>query len=91
MRVEVRCCCDPERLIGWINIEGLPRPGTRVVFPLNNPISLTLEDPPTPMKFATLEVAVLRDKGNDSIAFKSNDLPIETFRRIRAFMENIAP
>lgn len=75
-RLEVRCCCNPVKLLGHIQIAEAWIAGGRrdIHFPRRDagPITLTLE---------------LFSDGNEDpyLAVKSNDYTIDELRQIRAF------
>jgi hypothetical protein len=99
MMLEVRCCCQPAKLLGWIELPETPTLGARVNFALAPALGAQQE------KSAPLELVSLtwgswtstRDTIVDErtitriveqgVAFKSNDTPIETLRRIKGFTE----
>lgn len=92
--VEVRCCCTPKKLLGWIDISRPPRMGEVWAFPTNLPIGYR----PNYMSEDKIEVISLQLEGYNSIenkklirgiAFKSEETPIETLRRITGFRENL--
>jgi hypothetical protein len=103
MRVEVRCCCDPGKLLGWVELAG------RAQIKEGDVLSLALlpERDMTPYMEAALygsihhevlrlTVAFWQGEAHDfgkawereaGLALKSNDTPIETLRRIAGFQE----
>lgn len=86
-RVEVRCCCDPARLIGFIDVpdDVTLRDGTIVPFQLEG------VDAAITLQIATWSYPSTRYGDpwgyDDDLAFKSDDTPIETLRRIPGFVE----
>jgi hypothetical protein len=88
--VEVRCCCEPNKIIGWLRMPNPPtRPGTVPVL-LRSPDVLASDLP----HMVELEAAWLWgafDRTGDQtrrIAFKDNHMPIETLRLLPGFEEN---
>lgn len=88
--LEVRCCCRPEKLLGWLPVPGLAFPGQSITF-------LVMPRPvfgrPTALAaFAAerleLPVALYRADDGTRRALKSEDTPIETLRLIPGFVEN---
>lgn len=55
--VEIRCCCNPEKLYGWLALNGEPRTGQRFRFAL--PPSVDDVGTVTPGGEVLLEVAVV--------------------------------
>jgi len=110
VRVEVRCCCDPGKLLGWVDLPGVPHvnEGDRFVFRLNADRLLQAK-PASPYlesalmgRVEKLELSVafwhqwheaLDVCGGAArtmiggLAFRSDDTPIETLRRIIGFQE----
>jgi len=93
-RVEVRCCCRPEKLLGWLPVdEARIFVGSRVKFliaPARTFKELGLEG------VAGFEVEVLTlpilwaimPLEENRLALKSEDTPVEVLRRISGFVEN---
>lgn len=82
--IEVRCCCQPRKLLGWMKME-MPK-STYLTFPLS----------PKPGEFGfsvvTLPLATFAHLSTDGSAdsyrcFKSEETPIEVLRRISCFVE----
>ena len=105
-RLEVRCCCDPDKLIGWVGVPDPLADSTIVPLRCEMPDSPPSADEPQPRETLVLEIANLshsvitmlaRDNGAVFFshpwephyyrAVKSNDLPIETWRRVPGFEE----
>ena len=88
MKYEVRCCCDAEKLLGWMDLElnGL----TRCAFP----IPMERFDP-RPDRFGVvhqfgkvaLPVVTVRLHDREYKAIKADGVPVETLRRIPAFID----
>lgn len=75
MMMEVRCCCKPRALYGWLPVgpsaesqtwTWLCHDGTHI----------------------TLPVALLLDGADTRLALKSEETPIERLRMIEGFIEN---
>jgi len=92
LKVEVRCCCVPKNLLGWLPC--LPtdyHEGNRVTFLRKSSIESEV----------TLELARYREFDTlddvtrapiykvDTVAFKSNHKTIEFFRELIGFEENV--
>jgi hypothetical protein len=76
-QLEVRCCCIPQKLRGWLPIrENLLRSGQLVRFALLGGGSVALEVNP------------FHTRGNTYLALRSEDIPIEILRQIPSFVEN---
>lgn len=92
MMVEVRCCCDPDLLIGWINAPiATLRPGQVVSFPLKveSPTPRRYSDPPeycATFEACDLEVGqITRADGETRLAFNSKEMPLDQLRRVVGF------
>lgn len=95
MTMEVRCCCQPQKLLGWLPVPDGTRRGSHVRFavrqdlelvtapghaaPVNTSVELPVET------FGTYDASGERVK---HIALKSEETPIDVLRRIRGFVEN---
>lgn len=76
-KMEVRCCCDPFKLLGWLEIP----PGHReYIFPVAQ--DRTVEA-------VILEVARIELGGRQYWALKNRDYPMETLRKMHGFQENV--
>lgn len=94
-RVEVRCCCQPKRLLGWLPVDELKIwEGSKVRF-LVAPARTFRElgaAPISELAVSTLELPILTAclpdaDGGRRLALKSEETPIETLRRIPGFVE----
>ncbi len=107
MILEVRCCCRPEKLLGWLPVsddvdvkEGVAvtfiiRPAhvrlldSAVFGPLDGPLGVEH----VPAEGVTLAIATYSAAPSGEweyrLAFKSEDTPLETLRRIPGFHEHI--
>lgn len=102
VRLEVRCCCVPQKLLGWVDVpEARLRAGQFLPFVLRVPIPTSFGKQPEreesnaacvrlEMAFYNVRDVDSDDFGATSIALKSGELPIETLRRIPGFIENKA-
>jgi hypothetical protein len=101
VRVEIRCCCDPGRLLGWVELpaehirEGdvytlslRPDPFP-IVSPKQVDVIATADLLELPVAFWYQRVESLEGTASriGGLALKSNDTPIETLRRVRGFQE----
>lgn len=88
MRLEVRCCCRPEKLVGWLNVA---RPVGVVIFPLcsKQPVARGVEGVAVPVHTVALEIADFNDGSRIYPAIKSEDTPIDVLRLIPGFEENL--
>lgn len=93
--LEVRCCCDPGKFLGMLEV---PRELARKGGPLRCRLQERLEGTPDQVshsRFAPptvlLEVARLNMNGVSVMAVKSNDVPLETLRKIPGFSETAEP
>lgn len=84
IRVEIRCCCQPSRLLGTVPVVANGRDGQKAVFLL--PVSA---DQSGHVQTITLEWGVYMDQnGAATPALKSRDMPIERLRDIPGFEES---
>jgi hypothetical protein len=93
MKVNIRCCCAPDLLLGVVDVEfGLLRLGDQVRFPLADGSTLALQvgdaydrsyvvDPAAP---SPCELVLTSRR---ELALKSNDTPLERLRLISGFIE----
>lgn len=87
--VEVRCCCDPARLLGWLRV---PAGQLRITFFGFNPLTVAKPEenvPPVVSERFEMSVAMVHINGLPRFAFNSNETPIEHLRRLPNFTENI--
>ncbi len=96
MRLEVRCCCTPGKLLGWIDWPDDMRSSVRL--PVVS--SMTVEEgflkisgdmtESVPYESAVLTLCDFRKEAlsRPYKAVKSNDVPIEVLRKIPGFQEN---
>lgn len=99
--VEVRCCCDAGKLLGWLEVDLDRYKGQKYInFPMiliPNEVAGTIEASykisDKVFKDVTLELAKFQkgdpDGGQTSIALKDLNHPIETLRMIPGFKEKI--
>lgn len=79
--MEVRCCCVPQNLLGWLPAPTVKFSGRTMNFPLPDGEVLTL---PMSRYIERVHGEVV----TDLIAYKSQETPIETLRLIPNFVEN---
>lgn len=94
--MEVRCCCDPGKLLGYLPMEdGSQYFSRKIAIPTN----ILVGQLPMPLSTAKLVIntitvhlpiatIVWRD-GSERRALKSDDTPIETLRMLPEFVEAI--
>jgi len=97
--LEVRCCCQPRKLLGWLPVPiGVqPGPGVEVMFTVEQP-RVELEGlrfdervrvRHIPGRRVTLPMAEWREGSEPRrLAFKSEETPVEDLRRIPGFSEH---
>lgn len=93
MRLEVRCCCDPGKLLGWLDVrQGDCLPGAKIKLALLNRARLEFGTPVREQlgpRAIVLTVAWITSNQRDAfLALKSDDTPIDVLRRCPAFMPN---
>lgn len=82
--IEVRCCCTPQKLRGWLRVsDHMVQVGRRVFFPLAE-ATRTFR-----VGSVDLEVAIFWDGHQHYPALKNEGMPMETLRRIPGFRENL--
>lgn len=91
MKVEVRCCCDPGRLLGTVEVDRMPGDGE--FFYWREPATfetpgLTVPETPVRPRTIALQACEYWHDTERRIAFKDDGMPIETLRRIPSFEEN---
>lgn len=93
MKIEVRCCCQPQKLLGWLPApDGISR-GTIVRFVVS-PSRWFMESIYSEPSFKPMDVIELpaetfvSSNGVPSLALKSEETPIARLRLIRGFVEN---
>jgi hypothetical protein len=96
---EVRCCCDPAKLLGYVRTSRDVRVGTEVRFVLRPPASdrWRIGDPSRPVdrtpntRLALPFLAWARSENGRTVesgqAFASRDTPIEVLRRIQSWVD----
>ncbi len=98
MRYEVRCCCDPGKLLGWVDLPrelqlkewhtflwvegGSYLPGESVPAATAHRLRLQLDQ-----WSKAHDPISLFGEGPERLAFRSDDTPIETLRQLREFTE----
>lgn len=92
-RLEVRCCCKPKKLLGWLSLPLLSEihmtVGMKFIFHIGGG-SLEPEDPLSfpDMVELTLDLFQPSGFGQSYYALKDNNVPIERLRLIHGFEEN---
>ncbi len=99
MILEVRCCCQPQKLLGWLPVPDDVRDGDTVCFTKNECHAFAEQALFQPSHFVriTLPVATFREMrgGVDEedvqvtqhLALKSEETPIDVLRKIPGFKE----
>lgn len=82
MKAEVRCCCTPRKLLGWLEVPTLD--ADRVVFWLRFAMD-RWEDPPRRIELPIAEF--IDERKERRRAIKAEGVPIELLRRIPGFIE----
>lgn len=77
-KLEVRCCCDPNRLLGWLPVpDHVAESGKHVLFPVRGGEILDL---PIGVVFSPA--------WGYRTTINSNETPLEVLRDIPGFVEN---
>lgn len=82
----VHCCCDPSLRLGWVPCR-LTEPGPVVFIAGHVTRDLWIGAVSSVPERVHTEVASLWDNGERVLAVKSNEHPIETWRKIPGFIE----
>lgn len=77
--VEVRCCCVPKNLLGWLPIYSQPDYSDRYTY--------AYLDYGKEIKTLELQIEGIQ-LAEYAMAFKSDNTPLETLRKIPCFVEN---
>lgn len=82
--MEVRCCCVPQKLLGWVDIKDKGQ--DHILWPL----AFRLQEAPDMPTIIELDVALFNpgDGSQPYRALKSMDYPIEVLRLIPGFKEH---
>ena len=96
-KLEVRCCCDANKVLGYMAHPKLQKPGDRVLFPMMSNNEVRPVDPDTPpvgIPVRILELTVNEffeypvgdfGPGRSRIAIKNRDYPLEWLQAIPGF------
>lgn len=89
--MEVRCCCNPERVLGWLPVPAGVRDTLNVFLQgeVGFVAAMAQGMAPPPLVVLQLEIRPVFSRSETHLALKSMHKPVETFRRIRGFRENI--
>lgn len=96
MKLEVRCCCQPTKLLGWLPVRDEVHDGDRIDFAVSTSWSiLSSQDIPRPcVDKITLQAATYWERfdiegapAEAHLALKSEETPVERLRLIRGFEE----
>lgn len=92
MRIEVRCCCNPVKLVGWIDIDAENKSYISIaVYPETDTISILMDadlNISMPRQIdLRMEMYKPEDGSEPYLALKAEDIPIETLRKIPGFIE----
>jgi hypothetical protein len=92
IRLEVRCCCVPEKVLGTLPVDHCPLPGDRITFPLmtrysrpgpREALAKTMAERPSIM----FEVSMWSSLEEAGVALKREGVDLETLRRVPGFIE----
>lgn len=91
MKIEVRCCCIPKKLMGWIDLPGGVFRGQIINFDiteLHSPVMPGYK-PVFKQRTISLPVEVINIPGKQPyLALKSEETPLSEIRKIKTFTEN---
>jgi len=89
MKLEVRCCCDPMKLMGWIPV---PYEGQNIPRSIRIPLLMERARPIAGLATQNSDIVMLVERfaygeAARALAFKADGIPVETLRRIQGFVE----
>lgn len=88
MRYEVRCCCTPQKLLGWLEA---PEGVREWNWPLSEPMPWNritqLDQMTLPVNRISLPIAPIFINGRQYLAVKAEGVEIETLRNVVGFIE----
>lgn len=98
MRMEVRCCCQPKKLLGWLDVPKGARSFKVAIMELNQSALRAhfsdgcvntdqFVDRYCTPRIVELPIATIVNEGRTYKAIKSEETPIETLRMISGFAE----
>lgn len=87
MRREIRCCCQPTKLLGWIDV---PKETKCLRFAISTGLTKPTDEATLKIEHIILPLADIFNNGQCYKAFKSEETPIETLRMIPGFVEALA-
>jgi hypothetical protein len=90
--IEVRCCCLPNKLLGWIDVKEPLVRGQIYTFPYTETVEATFcgaEIVPISKGYSVgLQLERITVNEEKYLAFKSEETPLETLRKLPNFTEN---
>lgn len=93
IKLEVRCCCVPTKLLGWLAVPLYAVERREIVVALGPVNGFFDEGQNNTIRTVRLPIEMIRDfdvHGPDNyLAIKSNETPIEDLRKIQGFRENV--
>lgn len=84
-QLEIRCCCQPRKILGWINAPGVYHSGQMLALPLQR---VSFMEETEFIDVLRLPVAIIRTGTEEHLALKAEGTPVETLRRCSGFIEN---
>lgn len=88
--LEVRCCCDPRRLLGYLPAPDDAKSGQVMSFKTQTDWKTCFESDWQPLDtvtFAELEISIVGLSGRERLAYKSDHTELQTLRKIVGFRE----
>lgn len=94
MRLEVRCCCQPQKLLGWIDVpdhqvvmgQALRLPYRRPICGIPPRMTSAADEVVTHLQLYVGRIAS-PERPRGYLAVKAEGVPIETLRQIVGFQE----
>lgn len=85
IRREVRCCCQPQKLLGWMDVR---EDATEIVFPILRNMPLIHFNDSVSYDRVVLRIAkIVHSDEKSYLAIRAEDIPLETLRRLPGFIE----
>lgn len=88
MKLEIRCCCQPHKLLGWVDVDPNHAVEGRA---LRLPLKVSISDVQArvyPFLYLHVGRIAFPDDRRGHLAIMAENVPIETLRLVPGFEEN---